>query len=117
MANDRQQAERLREIIADGYRTTPAEFARKIGVRPQSLYNVLSGACNLSAKMLDRICTAFPEINRAWVLTGIGARFAETSQAPEAIRRDMEIERLEAIIESQQKTIKELTETIKTLTK
>lgn len=41
--------------------------------RPQAFYDILKGKTkNISANMCDKILSAFPEINRLWLLTGVG---------------------------------------------
>ncbi len=111
MAIVKEQADRLKEIIEEDYHTTAAMFARKWGCqRAQTLYNVLQYKNNLTNNLLDKICAAYPEINRAWILTGQGDKFIDTTQGPQAEQRsrDVEIERLQEIIASQQRTIENL---------
>ena len=120
MAIDKAQAERLKELIEVDYHTTPAKFAKGWGdSRAQILYNVLSGANGITNNLLDKICGAYPEINRAWILTGQGEKFLDPTKAPDSDNRtrDIEIERLEGIIESQQATIESQQRTIDRLTK
>ena len=112
MAINKEQAARLKELIEVDYHTTPAQFARKWGdARAQILYNVFSGTNNITNNLLDKICAAYPEINRAWILTGQGDKFIDTTQGPHAEQRarDVEIDRLQEIIASQQRTIEMLT--------
>lgn len=111
MAIVKEQADRLKELIEVDYQTTAAVFARKWGCqRAQTLYNVLQYKNNLTNNLLDKICAAYPEINRAWILTGQGDKFIDTTQGPQAEQRarDVEIERLQEIIASQQRTIENL---------
>ena len=115
MAVDRSQADRLKELIEVDYHMTPADFVKKWGCqRAQTLYNVLQYKNNLSNNLLDKICTAYPEINRAWILTGQGEKFIDPTTAPDAEQRtrDVEIERLQEIIASQQRTIENLSKLI-----
>lgn len=50
-------------------------FSEKIGLlRPQAIYDIQSGKTqNISASMANKIISAFPEINRGWLLTGEGS--------------------------------------------
>ncbi len=115
MAVVKEQADRLRELIEVDYDMTPADFARKWGCqRAQTLYNVLQYKNNLSNNLLDKICNAYKEINRAWILTGQGEKFIDTTQGPYAEQRakDAEIARLHGIIASQQRTIENLSKLI-----
>ena len=112
MAIEKEQIKRLKELIKKDYRMTPARFAKGWGdERAQILYNVFSGTNNITNNLLDKICTAYPEINRAWILTGQGEKFIDPTTAPDAEQRtrDVEIERLQEIIASQQRTIEMLT--------
>lgn len=116
MAIVKEQADRLRELIEVDYHTDAAKFAHRWGCeRAQTLYNVLQYKNNLTNKLLDKICGAYPEINRAWILTGQGDKFIDTTQGPYAEQRarDVEIERLQEIIASQQRTIETLTNKLK----
>jgi len=56
------------------YRLNPKSFSEKIGLdRPQAIYDIQNGKTkNISAKMADKIISAFPEIDRSWLLTGEG---------------------------------------------
>lgn len=115
MAVDRSQADRLKELIEVDYHMTPADFVKKWGCqRAQTLYNVLQYKNNLTNKLLDKICNAYTEINRAWILTGQGEKFIDTTQGPYAEQRakDAEIARLHEIIASQQRTIELLSKQI-----
>ena len=52
----------------------PKSFSEKIGLdRPQAIYDIQKGKTkNISPNMADKIVSAFPEINRTWLLTGEG---------------------------------------------
>lgn len=56
------------------YQLNPKSFSEKIGLdRPQAIYDIQNGKTkNISAKMADKIISAFPEIDRSWLLTGEG---------------------------------------------
>lgn len=51
-----------------------AELASKVGYeRPQAFYDVMSGKTQkISATMIDRIISVYPEISHVWLLTGDG---------------------------------------------
>lgn len=53
---------------------TPSTFAKKLGEkRPQRIYDIQNGKTKkLSREIADKISSAFPEINRTWLLTGEG---------------------------------------------
>lgn len=52
----------------------PKNLSEKIGLdRPQAIYDIQKGKTkNISPNMADKIASAFPEINRTWLLTGEG---------------------------------------------
>lgn len=48
-------------------------FAKRIGYSSGgSIYNKLNGNRGINIKFITKIANAFPEINKAWLLTGIG---------------------------------------------
>lgn len=51
------------------------QFAEKIGLsRPQAVYDILKGKTkSISPSMANKILSVFPEVNRAWLLSGDGA--------------------------------------------
>lgn len=52
---------------------TPNSFAMQIGMaRAESLYHIQNGNFGISPDMADRIVQSCPEINRTWLLTGVG---------------------------------------------
>lgn len=64
--------ERLSTVI-EWLNMTHNSFAMFIGMtRAEGLYHIKRGDYNISADMADRIVSYFPEINRAWLLSGIG---------------------------------------------
>ncbi len=60
--------------ILTQYQLNPKSFSERIGLeRPQAIYDIQSGKTkNISSKMADKIISAFPEIDRSWLLTGEG---------------------------------------------
>lgn len=56
------------------YQLNPKSFSEAIGLeRPQAIYDIQSGKTkSISSKMADKIISAFPEINRSWLLAGEG---------------------------------------------
>ena len=65
--------ERIQAMI-EYYGLNPQRFAARIGAKTkQSIYNLLYGQTRtLSEAMQDKICVAFPEVNRDWLMTGNG---------------------------------------------
>lgn len=64
---------RLQFLIKDVFKTTPHAFSQKYndkaGVKTSQVIRERNG---LSMQMLEQIITAYPEINRSWLLTGKG---------------------------------------------
>ena len=56
-------------------------FSEKLGMgRPQGIYDILKGKTNsLSSSMEEKIISAFPEINKVWLRTGIGEMISSES--------------------------------------
>ena len=70
---------RINKIIARSGMNTNA-FAQHIGLpRGENLYQIKRGNNGISRDVADRICKAFPEVNKLWLLTGEGAAFANTN--------------------------------------
>lgn len=65
--------QRIEEIIKwTGYASVSA-FAREIGLnRSENLYQIKRGNNGISRDLSNTITTRFPEISRAWLLTGEG---------------------------------------------
>ena len=68
------EGERISEIIAH-FCESKADFARKIGERPQTVSNWVSRGAGKN--VLNKIFTAFPEINANWLLTGEGSMLTD----------------------------------------
>ena len=72
MTNRHANWERLMTVIkwAD---MTVNSFARHIGlVRAENLYHIKKGNYGISEDLADRIIAYFPQIDRTWLLSGIG---------------------------------------------
>jgi len=125
---------RLKHLIIDVYKTTPFDFSKKYGDnRGVKTSQIMRERNGVSSKMLDAICTAYPEISRTWLLTGEGEPVNQsgglvqtgdgvningvnsgsivndhrhyTSDSPDVLRQD--IARLETIIAEKEDRIKE----------
>lgn len=70
---DFEQNKRLGKIIKDGFGMSPIEFAKAYNDKKAvKTYNILSERNGISDKMLVSILTAYPQINKVWLLTGHG---------------------------------------------
>ncbi|MBQ3043106.1 MAG: hypothetical protein IJD53_01495 [Alistipes sp.] len=72
MTNKYANWERLASVIEWANMTTNY-FALHIGLtRGENLYHIKRGNYGISHDLADRIVAAFPEIDRTWLLTGVG---------------------------------------------
>ena len=76
MANKEQHWKRLIDII-EWLDTTPNHFATEVGmVRAENLYHIKNMEFGISTEFADRVASHYPEINRTWLLTGVGSMLA-----------------------------------------
>lgn len=63
------------QLLIDHYHLNPSSFAVRIGAKTkQAIYDILKGRTRrVSASIESKILSAFPEVNRVWLLTGEGA--------------------------------------------
>ena len=73
------------DALADYLKISVAELSQKAGYeRAQSFYDVLNGKTkNISPKMAKNIVSAFPEINKDWLLTGNGEMLVQNTPEEE----------------------------------
>lgn len=68
--------ERLNEVyaylLAHSKVSSQADLARRLGKSRGQVSSMLSGTANTTMKTAGILCDAYPEINRAWLLTGEG---------------------------------------------
>lgn len=63
---------RITQII-EWLDTTPNRFSIQIGMlRAENLYHIKNGAFGISTEFANRVVGHLPEINRTWLLTGVG---------------------------------------------
>lgn len=65
--------DRIRAIL-DYYKLSVNEFVIKANIKTgQAVYDLLSGKTkSISSSMENKILSCFPEIDRVWLLTGVG---------------------------------------------
>lgn len=71
-----QASERL-SVILDYTGLKMNALARRIGTGAQTFYDIRDGRHDFSKKIADLICNEFPNINKAWILTGEGSALKE----------------------------------------
>lgn len=89
--------ERIEDII-DHYRFhNVSAFARRLGLgRAENLYQIKRGNNGISMKLAETIHSAFPEISKAWLLTGEDEMLAGNSaNSPTHIHACVEEETIE----------------------
>lgn len=65
-----QQIKYLITVTTDG---NQREFAKKIGVKPQTINNLINRKGAPSFKMIQQILSAFPQIDPNWLILGKGS--------------------------------------------
>jgi hypothetical protein len=100
------------EALAEYLKISVAELSQKAGYeRPQSFYDVQSGKTkNISPKMANNIVSAFPEINKDWLLTGNGSMLIEDEEEPylraERNKYGLSLQRIQELTSLPLKTLK-----------
>ncbi|HFA9664970.1 TPA: hypothetical protein WM907_001062 [Neisseria gonorrhoeae] len=100
------------EALADYLKISVAELSQKAGYeRAQSFYDVLNGKTkNISPKMANNIVSAFPEINKDWLLTGNGEMLIEEEEEPylraERNKYGLSLQRIQELTNLPLKTLK-----------
>ncbi|MCD7970801.1 MAG: hypothetical protein LUF87_10675 [Alistipes sp.] len=75
--------ERISQIIRHYNFTSILSFARHIGLqRSENLYQIKRGNNRISRELAERISEHFPELNKAWILTGEGKMFPNEESNP-----------------------------------
>ena len=104
---------RLKKIIGEVFHLTPLEFSSKYNDKKgQKTYNILNEVNGISNKMLEEILTAYPQINKVWLLTGEGEMLNSEEKKYEAHKDELIYEQL---IEQLKKRISDKDELIKSL--
>ena len=101
------------EALADYLKISVAELSQKAGYeRAQSFYDVLNGKTkNISPKMANNIVSAFPEINKDWLLTGNGEMLIEEDEEEPYLRAErnkygLSLQRIQELTNLPLKTLK-----------
>jgi len=101
------------EALADYLKISVAELSQKAGYeRAQSFYDVLNGKTkNISPKMANNIVSAFPEINKDWLLTGNGEMLIEDDEEEPYLRAErnkygLSLQRIQELTNLPLKTLK-----------
>ncbi len=71
------QAQIQEILIKEGL--SSSQFADRIGIQRSSVSHVLSGRNKPGFDFIQKILTAFPEINGDWLITGSGDMYKQKS--------------------------------------
>lgn len=86
---------------------TNSEFCRSIGVSAAFISSMVK---SMQPDKIERITLNYPDLNTGWLLTGEGEMLKESKAEQVSVTPDNQtIDRLLSIIESQQRTIENLT--------
>jgi hypothetical protein len=69
----------LDELGVSSYRLT-----QELGLSSGAVYHVLSGKNKLSKNIIDKICTLYPEVNKKYLIKGIGEPIIENKVSNDA---------------------------------
>ena len=74
--------ERIEAVMRHYHFPSSSAFARHIGLnRAENLYQIKRGNNNISPKLAEKINHSFPNISKAWLLTGEGKMFMQQTPA------------------------------------
>lgn len=88
-----------------------SKFAKTIGVSQGNISNIFSRGTIPSSELIAKTSIAFPKLNLRWLLTGDGEEMEISSSSKEE-SSPITNERLLSIIESQQRTIENLSNSL-----
>ena len=73
MTNKSNNWERIEELLK-WLGISVNQFTRRLNMpRVENLYHIKRGNYGISLELADRICEAYPEVDRTWLLSGVGA--------------------------------------------
>ena len=75
ISDDQKMQTILDELGMSSYRLT-----QQLELSSSALYHILSGKNKLSKNIIDKICTTYPEVNKKFLIKGIGEPLIETKQ-------------------------------------
>lgn len=74
--------ERVKQI-RESHDLSMREFADKLGLTHGAISLIESGKRNITKQLVKSICSAFPDVNETWLLTGEGEMRAPASKESE----------------------------------
>lgn len=96
--------ERIDYLIKTLEGNNAKSFANKTGINPASVSKIRKGSYHIG-RYLDRICSAYSQVNKEWLITGIGDSGVEVRRKTSE-EYEKEIERLNGVIDVLTRQIK-----------
>ena len=109
------EAERIDFLIKVLEGDNARRFAEKTGINPTSLCKARKGTYRVR-RFVERICAAYPEVNRRWLVTGEGDSGLEFG-AKTPLEYEAEIARLYLLIDTLTTELRQSQAVIRKLTK
>ena len=81
-------------VFIKSIRLTANAFAKNIGIDQANMSKMLRGKQKISDKTVDKICAAYPELSRNWLLTGEGEMLNPTPSTTSTIDKQRMLEEL-----------------------
>ena len=102
---------RLQQLI-DSLQISVLEFARQLGEsRGEKVYHILHGRVKPRFDTLEKILTAFPQINGDWLLRGEGLMFKTLNSPSAAITNEERLRNMEFLLFQLNERVRLLQET------
>ena len=101
------------QTVLDELGITSYRLTQELELSAGSLYHILSGKNKLSKNIIDKICTLYPEVNKKFLVKGVGEPIIEKTPSNDTEYLLVKKQDLEDI----KNDIKKLYEIIKTLNK
>jgi hypothetical protein len=60
------------QTILDELSISPYRLTKELSLSSSAIYHVLSGKNQLSINIIDKICTLYPEVNKKYLIKGVG---------------------------------------------
>lgn len=94
----------LQEILTRE-KLSSSQFADRIGVQRSSVSHVLSGRNKPGFDFIQKLLTAFPEINGDWLITGKGEMYRKKSTSEDLFEVKSEVQQLENHSKNEKKPV------------
>ncbi len=89
---------RLQELI-DALNISVLEFARQLGERRgEKVYHILHGRLKPRYDTIEKILTAYPQLNADWLLRGDGLMFKQLNSPSAAITTEERLRNMEFLL-------------------